>query len=80
MTSASSEDGDEHIFDVSLPPWQIPQPPASPQPGGILNQVSGEGDVHRKRYSSRQRAPRAAVAHMVSWDDIDEQCERSYFE
>jgi hypothetical protein len=79
MTSASSEDEDEHIFDVSLPPWQIPQSPVSPQPDGILNQFSGEGDVRQRRYSSRQRAPRAAVAHMVSWDDIDEQGERSYF-
>ena len=75
MTSAFCEDEDEHILDVSLPPWQIPQPPASPQPGGILNQISGEGDVHRRRYLSRQRAPRAAVANMVSWDDIDEQDE-----
>jgi hypothetical protein len=79
MTSASCEDEDEDIFDVSLPPWQMAQPPASPQPGGILNQFSGEGDVHRRRYSSRQQAPRAAVANMVSWDDIDEQGESAYF-
>jgi hypothetical protein len=73
MTSTSCEDEDEDIFDVSLPPWQIPQPSASPQPGGILNQFSDKGDW--RRYSSRQRAPRAAVENMVSWDDIDEQDE-----
>lgn len=75
MTSSSYEDEDEDIFDVSLPPWQIPQPPASPQPGGTVNEFSREDDIHQRRRSSRQRPPRGHVANMVSWDDIDEQDE-----